>query len=42
MPNDFGSAFRDGIERGFGGGFPWFGIVPVVLFLVPIGMIVWP
>lgn len=42
MPtHDFGPGFRDGIERGFDGGFHWFGIVPPLLFAVLIGVIVW-
>jgi uncharacterized membrane protein len=41
MPNDFGPGFGPGVERGFDGGFHWFGIVPVVMFVVLIGVIVW-
>jgi putative membrane protein len=42
MPtHDFGPGFRDGIERGFDGGFHWFGIVPLLLFAVLIVVIVW-
>lgn len=39
MPtHDFGPGFGAGIERGFDGGFPWFGIVPMLLFAVLIGV----
>ena len=42
MPtHDFGPGFRDGIERGFDGGFHWFGFLPLLLFAVLIGVIVW-
>ena len=42
MPrHDFGPGFGDGIERGFDSGFHWFGIVPLLLFAVLIGVIVW-
>jgi putative membrane protein len=42
MPtHEFGPGFREGIERGFDGGFHWFGIVPLLLFAVLIGVIVW-
>lgn len=42
MPtHDFGPGLRDGIERGFDGGFHWFGILPLLLFAVLIGVIVW-
>ena len=41
MPDDFGPGFHDGIERGVEGGLHWFGIVPVLLFVVLIGVIVW-
>jgi len=42
MPtHEFGPGFREGIERGFDGGFHWFGIVPLVMFALLIGVIVW-
>jgi len=42
MPTrDYGPGFGPGIERGFDGGFHWFGIVPVLLFAMLIGVIVW-
>jgi uncharacterized membrane protein len=41
MLNDFGPGFGPGVERGFDGGPHWFGIVPVLLFVVLIGVIVW-
>jgi uncharacterized membrane protein len=42
MPtHDFGPGFGPGIEQGFDGGFHWFGIVPLLLFAVLIGVIVW-
>jgi hypothetical protein len=42
MPtHDFGPGFGPGIERGFDDGFHWFGIVPLLLFAVLIGVIVW-
>lgn len=39
--HDIGHGLRDGIERGFDGGFHWFGIVPLLLFAALIGVIVW-
>ena len=42
MPaHDFGPGLREGLERGFDGGFHWFGLVPMLLFAVLIGVIVW-
>jgi putative membrane protein len=40
-PRTISVAASEGIERGFDGGFHWFGVLPLLVFVVLIGVIVW-
>jgi uncharacterized membrane protein len=41
MPSDFGPGFHEGLERGFDGGPNWFGLIPLVMIAVLVGVVVW-
>jgi len=41
MPSEFGPGFHEGLERGFDAGPHWFGLIPMLMIAVLIGVVVW-